>query len=115
MYMDTAGPATLMHLRHPHAAISPRRGAAVVAWYIDYRRPVRQHRDRWRGQRSEAARRVDNFTVNHGQHGLNPFDLLLRNAEVIFRQQYQIRQLADLNLPFFALLAGEPRTALRPH
>ena len=81
---------------------------------LHHRRPLRQHRDRRRRQRREVTGGVHHFAINHRQHRLNAFDLLFRDAEVVFRQHHQIGKLTGGQTAFLALLAGEPGAARRP-
>src|SRR5713101_2279824 len=75
------------------------------------RRPLRHHWKWWRCEARKFARAIDDLATHKREHGLQPFNLLLWDGEVIGRQHSEVRELAWHYRSLLVRLTREPRAA----
>src|SRR5438552_18669991 len=78
-----------------------------------HRRPFGQHRNWRRRMSGEFLRGVNDFSTHDREDGLDTFDFLVGDGEVIVRKRNEVGQLTGNNRTLRLALAAKPTAALR--
>ena len=78
-----------------------------------HRGPFGQHRNRRRRMSGEFLRGVNDLSTHDREDGLDTFDFLFGDGEVIVCERNEVGQLTGSNCPLRPALAAKPTAALR--
>src|SRR5262245_45143164 len=101
----TAGRVMLV-LKHGYSGASgfnDIKRCSVPTKHFD-RRPFWKNRQRRRGMRAEFLGCMHDFSAHDSEHGLDVFDVLAMNGEVVIREHGEVSELARSKGAFFARL-----------